>query len=130
MSDPTCTHHNDQQREECPVCLVTQLRARAERAEAELKDARRVITEQLTLRLTAEENLDHLIVFDNGMHKRYEADLAAEREKAERYRLVTLRLDAELAKERKKMRCLRTACKYVAYHPRIKNALAKTEDAK
>lgn len=23
----TCTHHNDQERNECPVCLVTQLRA-------------------------------------------------------------------------------------------------------
>ena len=27
MSDATCTHHNDQRRIACPVCLVTQLRA-------------------------------------------------------------------------------------------------------
>lgn len=27
MSDTPCTHHNDQQRTACPVCLVTQLRA-------------------------------------------------------------------------------------------------------
>jgi hypothetical protein len=39
----TCTHHNDQMRAACPVCLVTTLtaerdatNARAERAEAEL----------------------------------------------------------------------------------------------
>ena len=39
----TCTHHNDQQRAACPVCLIATLtterdaaRARAERAEAEL----------------------------------------------------------------------------------------------
>ena len=68
----TCTHHNDKQRTECPVCLVTQLRA-------ELKDARRVINEQSTLRLTAEGSLAHLIVFKNEMHKRYEDDLATER---------------------------------------------------
>ena len=27
MSDTICTHHNDQQREACPVCLVTALTA-------------------------------------------------------------------------------------------------------
>ena len=32
----TCTHHNDQQRAACPVCLVAELTARAEKAEAEL----------------------------------------------------------------------------------------------
>ena len=32
----TCTHHNDKQRTECPVCLVATLRARADRAEADL----------------------------------------------------------------------------------------------
>ena len=43
----TCTHHNDQQRAACPVCLVAaltaerdQLRARAERAEADLATER------------------------------------------------------------------------------------------
>ena len=36
----TCTHHNDKQRTECPVCLVATLRARADRAEAELATER------------------------------------------------------------------------------------------
>jgi len=49
----TCTHHNDQMRATCPVCLV--------------------------------------------------AELTAEREKAERYRLVTLHRDAELAAERARL---------------------------
>jgi hypothetical protein len=39
-----------------------------------------------------------------------EQELAAEREKAERYRLATLRLDAALAAEREKVRVLRLAC--------------------
>ena len=145
----TCTHHNDQQREECPVCLVTQLRAelsdqaarfhdeivsrqgtvranqelglkelnhlradldaikailneetnRADKAEAVLLDPQQLhahclrnlnegqiahlfgerMTEIVNRAARAEENLDHLIAFDNGMHKRYEADLATER---------------------------------------------------
>jgi hypothetical protein len=41
--------------------------------------------------------------------ERAEAELATEREKAERYRLTTLKLDAELAKEREKVRVLREA---------------------
>jgi hypothetical protein len=39
-----------------------------------------------------------------------QAELATEREKAERYRLATLKLDAELATEREKVRTLRLAC--------------------
>jgi type IV secretory pathway VirD2 relaxase len=63
----TCTHHNDRQRAECPVCLVSALTA--ERAEAEL---------------------------------------ATEREKAERYRVASLKLDAELAAERARLDYLST----------------------
>ena len=37
-------------------------------------------------------------------------ELAAEREKSERYRLATLKLDAELHAEREKVRALRLAC--------------------
>ena len=65
MSDTICTHHNDQQREACPVCLVTQLRldcdnetkwaahylaqsiaekARADKAEAELAAERAIVS--------------------------------------------------------------------------------------
>jgi hypothetical protein len=45
----------------------------------------------------------------NARAERAEAELATEREKAERYRLTTLKLDAELAKEREKVRVLREA---------------------
>lgn len=43
-----------------------------------------------------------------------EADLAAEREKSERYRLATLKLDAALATEREKVRLLRSALQNLA----------------
>ena len=33
MSTSTCTHHNDQQRTECTVCLVAQLRAELDNRE-------------------------------------------------------------------------------------------------
>jgi len=36
MSTTTCTHHNDQQRIACPVCLVTSLRAERDQLRAEL----------------------------------------------------------------------------------------------
>jgi len=39
-----------------------------------------------------------------------ERELTAEREKAERYRLATLKQDAALAAEREKVRTLRLAC--------------------
>jgi len=42
----------------------------------------------------------------NARAERAEAELAAEREKSERYRLATLKLDAELATERARLRDL------------------------
>ena len=66
------------------------------------------------------------------------AELAAEREKAERYRLATLKLDAELAKEREKVRVLREAldeaqsCGGItgSIFMQARAALAATEDTK
>ena len=78
----TCTHHNDKQRTECPVCLVTQLRA-------ELKDARRAINEQSTLRLTAEGSLAHLrewqagVIANAKLHHAERKDAIARAERAE-----------------------------------------------
>ena len=39
LSNVTCTHHNDKQRAECPVCLVAALRADVDRITIALKDA-------------------------------------------------------------------------------------------
>jgi hypothetical protein len=44
-----------------------------------------------------------------------ERELAAERDKAERYRLATLKLDAELHAEREKVRVLRLACERIVW---------------
>ena len=133
MSDdwglPTCTHHNDQQRTECPVCLVTALtaerdqlrfninnemtwashylaqsiaeKARADKAEAVLSDPQQLHAH--CLRNLNEGQIAHLFgermtaIFNRA--ERAEAD-------AERYRLVTLRQDAELAAERARLNWL------------------------
>jgi hypothetical protein len=75
-----------------------------------------------------------------------ERELNAERDKAERYRLITLRQDAELAAEREKVRALRLACERIVeqwdknhdaapfhagnvMYSRASTALAATEDA-
>jgi hypothetical protein len=56
------------------------------------------------------------ITFDNAelvpvaLARTLERELNAERDKAERYRLATLKLDAELHAEREKVRTLRLAC--------------------
>jgi len=49
---------------------------------------------------------------------------------SERYRLASLKLDTQLAREREKVRVLTEACKHVDYLPRIRSALAATEDAR
>lgn len=43
MSMTTCTHHNDQQRTECPVCLVTTLTAERDQLLAVLVHADQIL---------------------------------------------------------------------------------------
>lgn len=81
----TCTHHNDKQRAECPVCLVAKLRAEVERLRSDRDCEKR-------LRKDADEFRENAI----ERATKAEAD-------AERYRLVTLRQDAELAAERARL---------------------------
>ena len=86
----TCTHHNNQQRVACPVCLVTALTAE--------RDKLRAQNDQFS------DNLSAVGAVYNAEKARAER---AEAE-AERYRLVTLRLDAELAIERARLDYLST----------------------
>jgi hypothetical protein len=121
----TCTHHNDAERTACPVCLVTALTAERDQLRAALAlgqencdavyDELRGDCDELrgdVVRLTSErdqlraenatlraaqkacEACDEPTAFEV---RQLRAELGAEREKAERYRLVTLRQDAELA---------------------------------
>jgi hypothetical protein len=90
----TCTHHNDQQRAACPVCLVTALTAERDQLQAQL----RALT--LVCGTNDANKFETWVDRANARAERAEAELAAEREKAERYRLATLKLDAELAAER------------------------------
>jgi hypothetical protein len=68
---------------------VTEIVNRAERAEAELA--------------AAKERLRSEAMDDYASIKNLQRELATEREKAERYRLVTLHRDAELATERARL---------------------------
>ena len=56
----TCTHHNDKQRTECPVCLVATLRARADRAEAELSAEQDKCDKLLSVLVYADQILDDI----------------------------------------------------------------------
>ena len=196
----TCTHHTDQQRTACPVCLVAALTAERDELRAALAlgqlncdaaydelradcdelraDVVRLSTERDQLRaqlhalqlvcgtsdvnkfetwvdranaraaraeaaetvalaqwngaleraMKAEAERDHLHAqlrqelraelaemhksFAGNVHtenRALQTELAAEREKAERYRLATLKLETELATEREKVRMLRAA---------------------
>ena len=51
----TCTHHNDKQRTECPVCLVTQLRAELSDQAARFHDE--IVSRQGTVRANQELDL-------------------------------------------------------------------------
>ena len=144
-TEPTDTHHNDQQRSGCPVCLVTaltaerdRLRARAERAEVELdfqvarnsdlfaqRDEAFESQEKAETELAAERDqlraeVKRLSALGSWAHTCIHhtdeerkawaacpccAIARAERAEAEaeRYRLVTLRQDADLAAERARL---------------------------
>ena len=56
---------------------------------AELKEARRIVTEQSNLRLIAEDGLNHVTALKNKIHERYQSDLASK--------------EAELAAERARL---------------------------
>jgi len=86
----TCTHHTDQQRTACPVCLVTALTAERDQLRSE--------NSNLRAGQKSCEACDEPTAFEV---RQLRAELAAEREKAERYRLATLKLDAELAEMHK-----------------------------
>jgi hypothetical protein len=110
----TCTHHNDAERTACPVCLVAALTAERDQLRAdcenETKWAAHYLAESIAVKgerdqLRAEnatlragqkacEACDEPTAFEV---RQLRAELTAEREKSERYRLVTLRQDAELA---------------------------------
>jgi hypothetical protein len=135
----TCTHHNDQQRASCPVCLVAALAAERDELRAECSEAHwaahylkvggKLEAERDQLRVEVERLTPYVskailthggtmlcspqvgVAFNEQQARaeKAEAELAKEREKAERYRLATLRLDAELATEREGVRVLRSA---------------------
>ena len=109
----TCIHHTDEERKAwaaCPCCT----NARAERAEAALADPQQLHAH--CLRTLNEGQIAHL--FGGRMTEivnRAEAELATERDaansradraeaEAERYRLVTLRQDAEIATAKERLR--------------------------
>ena len=82
----TCTHHNDKQRTECPVCLVATLRARAERAEDNLAaleqchdDNCRGVVQIADELATAKERLRSEAMDDYAAIKDLQRELAAER---------------------------------------------------
>ena len=100
---------------EVALSTIDQLRARAERAEASLHAMRLVCgttdadkfttwVDRANARAEKAEAAETVALSKwNGALERAmkaEAQLAAEREKSERYRLATLKLDAELATER------------------------------
>ena len=49
----TCTHHNDQQRVECPVCLVTHLTAERDQFRAEVKSCGELSCDECNARTAA-----------------------------------------------------------------------------
>jgi hypothetical protein len=145
----TCTHHNDQQRAACPVCLVTALTAERDQLRADAASQR--LHGGLIFRLTAERDQLRAELaelhdsFAGNVHTRCNElrdKLAAEREKAERYRLATLKLDAELAAERAQLDWVFRNCKVeaddfttgnrdvYAIHDREDLGAAMKEDAK
>ena len=118
----TCTHHNDAERTACPVCLVTALTAERDELRAALAlgqencdavyDELRGDCDELradVVRLTAEcdqlraeaERTDAIYQRACEVEQELRAEIATEREKSERYRLVTLKLDGELAEMHK-----------------------------
>jgi len=66
----TCTHHNDQQRAVCPVCLVTTLTAERDQLRADCENETKWAAHYLADALAAKARAE-----------RAEAQLAAEREK-------------------------------------------------
>ena len=113
----TCIHHNDKQRTECSVCLVTTLTAERDQLRAELSDqaARfhdEIVSRQGTVRANQELDLKEL--------NHFRAELAAEREKvtmllSDAYALTknwhdrAERAEAELATERARTKQIATA---------------------
>ena len=147
----TCTHHNDAMRAACPVCLVTTLTAERDQLRAEVEQLRSDRDCEKRLRKDADEFRENAIARaeraednlaaleqchdDNcrGVVK-IAAELDTEREKAERYRLVTLKQDAELATERARLdwvfhNCTVTSDDFTV-HDREDLGVAMKEDAK
>jgi hypothetical protein len=69
----TCTHHNDQMRAACPVCLVATLTAERDKAEAQLHALR------LVCGTTDANKFETWTDRANARAERAEAELAAER---------------------------------------------------
>ena len=70
----TCTHHNDQQRAACPVCLVTTLTAEGDQLRAELAAERaRLDSGQILLTVAGERvwhsGVDLRAAIDAGMRE-------------------------------------------------------------
>ena len=107
----TCTHHNDQMRAACPVCLVATLTAERDQLRAVFPQICAAIGNGAFCMPTVSvgfiesiPNEVQLVVAElRARAERAEAELAAERDKAERYRLATLKLDAELATKRARL---------------------------
>ena len=134
----TCTHHNDKQRTECPVCLVATLRAeverlkrdyeyehkclhevrerceswkqRAERAEAEVERLRSDRDCEKRLRKDADELRENAI----ERAERAEADAAAYLKRAESFRKIGDEAETELATERARLDWVFQNCKVEA----------------
>ena len=95
---------------------VDRANARADKAEAVLIDPQKLHAH--CLRSLNEGQIAHLFggKMTEIVHRaeKAEAELATEREKAERYRLATLKLDAELATERARLEWVFRNCKVTA----------------
>ena len=116
----TCTHHNDQQRAACPVCLIATLtterdaaRARAERAEAAFADSKEEC-ENVRLKwhavmgtCAAKEDAimeaDEELVCLRARAERAEGNLAALEQSFDDNCRGVVRIDAELAMERARL---------------------------
>jgi multidrug efflux pump subunit AcrA (membrane-fusion protein) len=91
----TCIHHTDQQRADCPVCVVKKLRAEVERLEAQRENLLKPMRDQAIARA------DYAFWKDAASNRAKHLESASEQMLA--YEDTILKLRAELAKERARL---------------------------